>query len=173
MCDRINFKICRPLTFEFARRYYCDSERILAFLIRHEELFHRDPRLIWNTDETKLNSLEWFRVLSQDGMLPLTNTMQQLPHITWLISINADGVILGPIIVLKSLQTLGDLQNLQSYYYFATSINGWLKDFRLILYLCSRHRSVIVNWRFHRKYETATRYWLLMVTKPGSIWRQH
>jgi hypothetical protein len=52
ICDRINFKIYRPQMLEVARCHRCDGERIIAFLIRHKELFHRDPRLIWNDDET-------------------------------------------------------------------------------------------------------------------------
>jgi hypothetical protein len=131
ICGRINFKICRPQMLEFARRHYCDGERILAFLIRHEELFHHDPCLIWNADETQLNnntlnSLKRFRVLCQNGILPLTNAMQQLPHITGLVSINADGVVLDPVVVLKSLQTLGNWEDLQSQCYFAISTNGWI-----------------------------------------------
>jgi hypothetical protein len=47
ICDRINFKICRPQMLEFARRHCCDGECILAFLIHQEDLFHHDPRSIW------------------------------------------------------------------------------------------------------------------------------
>jgi hypothetical protein len=57
-CDRINFKICGPQMLEFARRYCCDGEHILALLICHEELFRHGPRLIWDADETQLNSLK-------------------------------------------------------------------------------------------------------------------
>jgi hypothetical protein len=58
ICDRINFKIGCSQRLEFAKRHYCDGERILALLIPHEELFRRDPRLTWNADETQLNSLK-------------------------------------------------------------------------------------------------------------------
>jgi hypothetical protein len=126
ICDRINFKICRPQMLEFARSHYCDGERILAFVARHEELLCRDPRLVWNPDETQLNPLKRFRVLCQNGMLPLNSAMKQLPHITGLVSMNADGVVLDPVIVLKSLQTLGNLEDLQPHCYFATSTNGWI-----------------------------------------------
>jgi hypothetical protein len=57
-------------------------------------------------------------------MVPLTSAMQQFPHITGLVSINTNGVILDPVIVLKRLQTLGNLEDLQSHCYFATSTNG-------------------------------------------------
>jgi hypothetical protein len=125
ICDRINFKIWRPYMLEFARRHYSNGERILVFLIRHEELLHCDPPLIWNARETQLNSLKRFRALCQNGILPLASTIQQLPHITELVSINADGVALDPIVVLKSLQTLGNLEDLQSHCDFTTHINGW------------------------------------------------
>jgi hypothetical protein len=52
--------------------------------------------------------------------------MQQLPHITGLVSINADGIVLGPVTVLKNLQILGNLEALQSHCHFATSTNGWI-----------------------------------------------
>jgi hypothetical protein len=124
--DGINFKICRPQMLEFARRHYCDGERILAFLIRQEEFFRHDPRLIWDADETQLNSLKRFRVFCHNGMLPLTTAMQQLPHIPGLVSIYADGVVLDPVIILKISQTLDNLEDLQSHYYFATSTNEWM-----------------------------------------------
>jgi hypothetical protein len=112
ICDRIDFKICRPQMLEFTRHHYCDGEHILVFLIRHKELFRRDPHLIWNADETQLNSIKRFRVLCQNGMLLLTSAMQQLPHITGLVLINTDGVILDPVVVLKTLQALGNLDDL-------------------------------------------------------------
>jgi hypothetical protein len=55
ICDRIDFKMCCPQMLEFASGHYCDGEGIIAFLICHKELFHRDPRLIWNADEAQLN----------------------------------------------------------------------------------------------------------------------
>jgi hypothetical protein len=39
ICDRINFKICRPPMLEFARCHYCDGERILPFLIPTKNCF--------------------------------------------------------------------------------------------------------------------------------------
>jgi hypothetical protein len=128
ICDRINFKICRPQMLEFARRHGCDGERILAFLVRHEELIHHGPRLIWNADEAQLNSLNRSRVSCQNGMLPLPSAMQQLPHITGLVSINADGVVLDPSVILKSVQPFGDMDDLQSHCCFATSTNEWISD---------------------------------------------
>jgi hypothetical protein len=59
-------------------------------------------------------------------MLPLTSAMQQFPQFTGLVSINADGVVLDLVIVLKNLQTLGNLEDLQSHDYFATATNEWI-----------------------------------------------
>jgi hypothetical protein len=46
--------------------------------------------------------------------------------LTGFVSINADGVVLDPVMILKNLQTLGNLEDLQSHCYFATSTNGWI-----------------------------------------------
>jgi hypothetical protein len=52
LTDGLHIKICRPQTLALARRYFCDRDRVANFLIKFEPLFARDPRLIWNADET-------------------------------------------------------------------------------------------------------------------------
>jgi hypothetical protein len=58
------------------------------FLIRQEALFQCDRPLIWNTDETQLNPLKRFQILCENGTMLLLTAMQQLPHITGIISIS-------------------------------------------------------------------------------------
>jgi hypothetical protein len=41
---------------ELAKRICCDDDRIANFHVRFSELLQRDPRLIWNADETQLNA---------------------------------------------------------------------------------------------------------------------
>jgi hypothetical protein len=57
---------------------------------------------------------------------PIDGCDATAPALTGHVSINADGVVLNPIIVLKSLQTLGNLEDRQSHCYFAISTNGWI-----------------------------------------------
>jgi hypothetical protein len=58
-------------------------------------------------------------------MLLLT-AMQQLPHITGIISISADGVVLKPAAILKNLHRLGYLSDLESHCLFTLLMNGWI-----------------------------------------------
>jgi hypothetical protein len=126
LCEMTDIRICRPQTLELARRFFCDREKIANFLIRYEPLFQRDPRLMWNADETQLNSMKKFRVLCQKGMLPLLTAMQELPHITGLVSISGGGVVLKPVVILKSLQHLKSLVQFEPHCFFCTSTNGWI-----------------------------------------------
>jgi hypothetical protein len=52
--------------------------------------------------------------------------MQQLPRLSRIVSISADGVALNPFVILKNLQHLGDLVDQESHCFFATSTNGWI-----------------------------------------------
>jgi hypothetical protein len=127
ICEKISFNICCPETLEFARRHFCHIDHIITFVIGYEELSRRDRHLIWNTDKIQLNSLKRFRVLSQRCLRPLGSAMQQLPQLTGIVSISADEVVLNPIMILRNLQRLVDVVNQESYCFFATSTNGWIK----------------------------------------------
>lgn len=126
LCDKLKIKVCRPQMLELARRHFCDRDRVANFLIKFEPLFARDKRLIWNADETQLNSMKRFRVLCKRGILPLVAAMEAVPHLTGIVSISGGGQIVQPVIILKNFQNIGELADLQEHCFFATSSTGWI-----------------------------------------------
>jgi hypothetical protein len=126
LCEQANLKMCRPQTLELERRMLCKAEKVANFLVSHEGLFRRDPRLLWNTDETQLNTLKRFKMLCDQGQLPLVTAFEHIPHLTEVVSISGSGAVLPPIIILKNLQHLRELTTYESHCLFATSANGWI-----------------------------------------------
>jgi hypothetical protein len=119
LCEQANLKICRLQTLELARRMFCNVEKVANFLVFYEEPFRRDPRLLWNPDETQLNGLKRFKVLCDQGQLPLVTALEHIPHLTGVVSIPG-GAVLPPIIILKNLQHLRELTIYEAYCRFAT-----------------------------------------------------
>jgi hypothetical protein len=105
---------------------FCNAEKVTHFLVSHEALFRRDPRLLWNTDETQLNALKRFKVLCDQRQLPLVTALEHISHLTGVVSISGGAAVLPPIIILKNLQHLRELTIYESHCRFATSANGWI-----------------------------------------------
>jgi hypothetical protein len=126
ICCPLDLVICRPQTLELARRMFCDSERITNFFVKFSPLFQRDSRLIWNADETQVNAMKRLKVICARGDLPLVTGLEQVPHITGMVSISGGGKVLEPIVILKILQHLRELVEFESECYFVTSANGWM-----------------------------------------------
>jgi hypothetical protein len=66
-----------------------------------------------------------FRILCRRELLPLVTAMDVIPHLTVIISISGGGNVVKPIVILKNLQNLGELIDLEPHCLFATSVNGW------------------------------------------------
>jgi hypothetical protein len=66
-----------------------------------------------------------FRLLCQRGLLPLVAAMDVVPQLSATVSISGGGDVLEPIVILKTLQNIGDLSDLELHCFFATSHNGW------------------------------------------------
>jgi hypothetical protein len=124
-CDSKNIKICRAQQIELARRYFCNVDAIAHFFSTFPAAFQRDPRLIWNADETQLNASKRFKVLSP-GKLPLVTAQSKFPHITGMVTISAAGEVMKPLIILKNLQHLTNLEELTEHCFFATSTSGYI-----------------------------------------------
>jgi hypothetical protein len=50
--------------------------------------------------------------------------MDAVPHLSGIASISGRGDVLKPIIILRNLQNVGDLSDLELHYFFATLQNG-------------------------------------------------
>jgi hypothetical protein len=52
--------------------------------------------------------------------------MDTVSHLSGIVSISGGGDVLTPIVILKNLQNVGDVSNLEPHCFFATSQNGWI-----------------------------------------------
>jgi hypothetical protein len=97
-----------------------------GFVIGYEPLFACGRRLIWNIDETQLNSMKYFCVFCQRGLLSLVAATDTVLHLSGTVSFFGGRHILKPIAILKNPQSAGDLSDLEPYCFFATSQNAWI-----------------------------------------------
>jgi hypothetical protein len=121
-----SLRIAPPQYLEAARRWLCNSEAISQFYVVFGTLFQRNPRLIFNADETMVSGMKRFRVLAKMGKLPLVTAEAKLLHLTAMCTISASGTVLKPLIVLPSLKGLKRLAEFLSDAYFATNLTGWM-----------------------------------------------
>jgi hypothetical protein len=123
----LGLKICAPQELESARRQFCDHASIRSFFITFADVIAgRDPRLVFNMDETQLSARKRFRVLTDLGHLPLVKAESKLPHITGVCTISAAGTVFRPIIILKRLKSLKSLSAFVHLASFASSASGWI-----------------------------------------------
>jgi hypothetical protein len=118
-------RIAPPQYIEAARRWFCNFDAIANFFLTFKPLFHRDPRLIFNADETMVSGMKRFRVLAEMGKLPLVKAETKLPHLTAMCAISASGIAFKPFIVLPNLKGLKKLAEIPDVH-FATSLTGWM-----------------------------------------------
>jgi hypothetical protein len=119
-------KVCTPQQLEIYRRQFCTFSSISRFYLLYEMVFQRDSRLIFNMDETQLNSSRKFKVLVPKGQLPLIVCDEKIPHITAAITIGANGAVFKPLIVFKHMKHKNSLAEFESYFNIASSRNGWM-----------------------------------------------
>ena len=139
-CNRVGIIICRPQTLELARRLHCDTDVISKFFDDFGWLMEKDPRLLFNMDETNLNSNKFFKVLRTIDHLPLTIGLNKLPHLTGMITISAAGHVMKPVVILPKLKKIKSLLDFEDHCYFVTSSTGWVtKDlfFVFCTYFCA------------------------------------
>jgi hypothetical protein len=105
----------------------CDCEAISFFFLQFQSVIEgRNPRLIFNLDETQLSARKRFRVPTGAGHLPLIKAETKLPHLTGLCTVSAGGAVFKPIIILKVLKSLKSLANYTGLASFASSSSGWV-----------------------------------------------
>ena len=111
---------------EKVRRIACDEVTIKEFFDKYSDLLKRDPRLIFNMDETMVSSRKRFKVLCTKGHVPLSTADQIFPHITACVTISTGGKVLKPMFILPNKKTLGELKELDGLAYFVSSNSGWI-----------------------------------------------
>jgi hypothetical protein len=126
IAERIGFRVCTPQYLDDARRKACDKEVITDFFAQFGHLFDRDPRLIFNMDETMLDSRKEFKVLAKRGKLPLKKTKKRPPHLTGVCAFSARGHVCKPMIILPPMKKYIDVQDLGPGAYVCRSETGWM-----------------------------------------------
>ena len=122
----LGLKIIPKCEIEKVRRIACDEVTIREFFDKHADLLKRDPRLIFNMDETMVSSRKRFKVLCTKGHVPLSTADQIFPHITACVTVSAGGKVLKPLFILPNKKTLGELEQFEGLAYFASSNSGWI-----------------------------------------------
>ena len=124
--ERMGIKVMPRQELEAARRHGCDKKIINEFFDKHKDLLNRDPRLIFNMDETMVSSKRKFKILCPKGANGLTVKGQVFPHITACVTICATGDMLKPYFILANKKTLRGLEEFQGYAHFGSSESGWM-----------------------------------------------
>jgi hypothetical protein len=154
IAGELDLRICAPQKIEAARRYFCDYEAIFFFLRFQSVIEGRNPRLIFNMDETKLSARKRFHVLTGAGHLPLIKAETKLPHLTGLCTISTGGTVFMPIIVLKELKSLKSLVSYIILASFASCPSGWIINDLFLMFVIdfciqlSVHRLPLPSDRF-------------------------
>jgi hypothetical protein len=124
--QELGLKICSPQDID-ACRHFCDHGAISMFFVAFQAVFDgRGRRLVFNAGEAQLSSRKRFRVLTDQGHLPLVKAETKLPQITGVCSISAGGTVFRPIIILKQLKSLRSLSQFTPLASFASSDSGWI-----------------------------------------------
>ena len=70
-CDALGIRIVKSQEFEMIRRRPCDVNRIFSFFETNYSHLQKDPRLVFNINETMLSSKRKYKVLARRIGLPL------------------------------------------------------------------------------------------------------
>ena len=99
LAKRLNLNIVPKSDLETMRRIACDKVSIEDFFSKHSQLLRRDPRLIFNMDETSVSANKKFKVIVSKGRIPLSETDPLYPHMTACVTISASGHVMKPMII--------------------------------------------------------------------------
>jgi hypothetical protein len=84
----------------------------------------RNPRLVFNMEDTQLSAGKRFRVLTGAGHLPLIKAETKLPHVMGLCTMSAAVVVFESIIIFKVLKSLKLLVHYTALILFASFCSG-------------------------------------------------
>ena len=120
----------------YANCFYTKTsvKRTRSALENNKNLLNRDPRLIFNADETQLDAKKKMKVIVEKGKIPLKTALTKLPHITAVITISGSGTSFKPLIILPKLKKLKKLEELSEFCYFSSSESGWMNKNVFLIY---------------------------------------
>jgi hypothetical protein len=134
--ETLNINVKAPQKLDEARRRCCNQGVIRTFFDKFAGLMDRDPALILNCDETHISSRKKIKVLVPNGLLPLKQLEEKLPHFSAMCTISGSGARLRPMIILPhSVNLPEDLERYQSDAYFAATESGWMTQPCFLIYV--------------------------------------
>lgn len=130
MSKRSGISILPKGELETLRRIGCDEVAIRDFFTKHKNLLDRDPKLIFNMDETMVSAKKKLKVLCPQDLSALTESTPKCPHITACVTIGADGDVLKPMFILpNNKKNIKELGQFSGRAYFASSESGWINKY--------------------------------------------
>ena len=126
MARKHGLSIVPSSELETMRRIACDKKAIEDFFTKHSGLLQRDPRLIFNMDETMVASNRKFKVVVTKGKTALSEAPQICPHITACVTIGAAGYVMKPLYIIPNKKTIKGLEIFNGMAYFASTKSGWM-----------------------------------------------
>lgn len=109
---------------EFVRRFSCDQISIQNFFDENWILLNRDPKLIFNMDETMVDSNRKLKVITPEKTIPLTIDNSKYPHITGVVTVCADGFYLDPFIILLNKKTTKNIESFIENTFVVSTASG-------------------------------------------------
>lgn len=97
-------------------------------------MLDRDPRLIFNMDETSISAKKRFKVLTLQGKIPLCCEQAKFPHLTGCVTIGAAGATFKPLLILPNKATIAGLEQLVDRVHISSTSSGWMNKNIFLLY---------------------------------------
>ena len=125
-----------PSSLEETRRLCCNSSSISNFFLSHgPRLLNKDPRLVFNADETSSICSKKFKALTLNKKNLCTVSVSGTePHISAVLCFNAAGYKLKPFIILPELKNIPNELSLMDAFYVSQS-SGWMTS-KLFVAFC-------------------------------------
>lgn len=145
-CKSNDIFLKSPDILENVRKYYCNIQTIRDFFNAHGNLLiNKDPRLIFNADESSSVSSKKFKALTLNKKGPCTVSVSaKEPHISAVYCYNAAGFKLRPFILPGLKNTPSELTLLSGF--FASQKSGWMTN-KLFVSFCIYFVCNVNNYR--------------------------
>lgn len=126
--NKHGYHIYSGRTLEDIRRRSIDKDAVTSFFTEFSDtLANTDHHLIFNADESVLNSNRVYKVLGKTRSQAVREKRSLKTHITGMFAFRAAGYVLPPYIILLNLIKLPqDLKPYEDHAMFASSATGWI-----------------------------------------------
>lgn len=132
--SQLKLRCVNPQPLEFVRRFSCDQISIQNFFDVNWILLNRNPKLIFNMDETLVDSNRKLKEITPEKTIPLTIENSKYSHITGVVTVCADGFYLDPFIILPNKKTAKNIESFIDNTFVVSTVSGWMNKDCFIIY---------------------------------------